>query len=125
MGLATDWIARNVSRFRSTDAAAPATKSEGESAKGPAPQGGLQAAADAGLSDVEGGRHAQLLMDWYAQAELPAHKDFWALIVEQFGPDTEALMAARKRYDTAASDAERRSEERRVGKECRSRWSPY
>ena len=22
-------------------------------------------------------------------------------------------------------DAERRSEERRVGKECRSRWSPY
>src|SRR5258708_814574 len=133
MGLATDWIARNVSRFRSTDAAAPATKSEGEAAKGPAPRGtaqrlqatlrrgqevlsprelrklmeDLQAAADAGLSDVEGGRHAQLLMDWYAQAELPAHKDFWALIVEQFGPDTEALMAARKRYGTAASDAER------------------
>ena len=26
-------------------------------------------------------------------------------------------------YDT--SDSERRSEERRVGKECRSRWSPY
>ena len=23
------------------------------------------------------------------------------------------------------ADAERRSEERRVGKECRSRWSPY
>ena len=133
MGLATDWIARNVSRFRSTDAAAPATKSEGEAAKGSTPRGtaqrlqatlrrgqevlsprelrklmeDLQAAADAGLSDVEGGRHAQLLMDWYAQAELPAHKDFWALIVEQFGPDTEALMAARKRYDTAASDAER------------------
>lgn len=101
MGLATDWIARNVSRFRSTDAAAPATKSEGEAAKGPAPRGtaqrlqatlrrgqevlsprelrklmeDLQAAADAGLSDVEGGRHAQLLMDWYAQAELPAHKE--------------------------------------------------
>ena len=26
--------------------------------------------------------------------------------------------------DTASSNA-RRSEERRVGKECRSRWSPY
>ena len=24
-----------------------------------------------------------------------------------------------------ASDANKRSEERRVGKECRSRWSPY
>src|SRR2546427_3959428 len=42
MGLATDWIARNVSRFRSTDAAAPATKSEGEAAKGPAPRGTAQ-----------------------------------------------------------------------------------
>jgi malonyl-CoA decarboxylase len=133
MGLATDWIARNVSRFRSTDAAAPAAKGEGDAAKAPAPRGtaqrlqatlrrgqevlsprelrklmeDLQAAADAGLSDVEGGRHAQQLMDWYGQAELPARKDFWALIVEQFGPDTEALMAARKRYDAAGSDAER------------------
>src|SRR2546430_8454720 len=26
---------------------------------------------------------------------------------------------------TLKSDAEKRSEERRVGKECRSRWSPY
>src|SRR2546426_12611166 len=28
-------------------------------------------------------------------------------------------------YDTAARLLEERSEERRVGKECRSRWSPY
>src|SRR2546426_8871074 len=27
--------------------------------------------------------------------------------------------------DSAARGAHRRSEERRVGKECRSRWSPY
>src|SRR2546425_6555189 len=27
--------------------------------------------------------------------------------------------------DVAAADARARSEERRVGKECRSRWSPY
>ena len=27
--------------------------------------------------------------------------------------------------DTAVSEPEKRSEERRVGKECRSRWSPY
>ena len=26
---------------------------------------------------------------------------------------------------TYLTDGERRSEERRVGKECRSRWSPY
>ena len=28
-------------------------------------------------------------------------------------------------YDTGFSTSETRSEERRVGKECRSRWSPY
>ena len=28
-------------------------------------------------------------------------------------------------FKIAASLAHRRSEERRVGKECRSRWSPY
>ncbi|WP_120967290.1 malonyl-CoA decarboxylase [Comamonas sp. lk] len=67
----------------------------------------LQQVADASLSDVEGGRHAQLLMDWYAKAALPAHKDFWALIIEQFGPDATALQAARERYDKAGSDVER------------------
>lgn len=134
MGLATDWIARNVSRFRSTDAAAPAAKKEGVDApKAAVPRSmaqrlqatlrrgeevlsprelrklmeDLQAAADASLSDVEGGRHAQQLMHWHAQAELPARKELWTLIIDQFGPDAEALLAARKRYDTAASDAER------------------
>ena len=28
-------------------------------------------------------------------------------------------------FDSLASNIVRRSEERRVGKECRSRWSPY
>src|SRR5256885_8449313 len=31
----------------------------------------------------------------------------------------------RQRTFASAEDASRRSEERRVGKECRSRWSPY
>lgn len=67
----------------------------------------LQQVADASLSDVEGGRCAQLLMDWYGKAGLPEHKDFWALIIEQFGPDAKALQAARERYDKASSDVER------------------
>src|SRR2546427_7420562 len=37
-------------------------------------------------------------------------------------PDREAPLVHRPRIDVA--DAHR-SEERRVGKECRSRWSPY
>src|SRR5256885_16212077 len=36
-----------------------------------------------------------------------------------------ATVAAAARGLTAAQQAQLRSEERRVGKECRSRWSPY
>src|SRR6266498_2710025 len=40
--------------------------------------------------------------------------------------DTQARQAlAANREDLARAALERRSEERRVGKECRSRWSPY
>ena len=44
----------------------------------------------------------------------------------QSGSD-EVLKLMRRRYDTTLfrHKIEKRSEERRVGKECRSRWSPY
>ena len=35
------------------------------------------------------------------------------------------LFAGCGKKDTADADVKLRSEERRVGKECRSRWSPY
>ena len=42
-------------------------------------------------------------------------------LVVQFPTQTHTVQAG----ETAASIAAARSEERRVGKECRSRWSPY
>ena len=39
-------------------------------------------------------------------------------------PEEKALLQARHRQEEAEA-RNRRSEERRVGKECRSRWSPY
>ena len=41
--------------------------------------------------------------------------------------DAEGLAAVRRRLgpDPLRADGDDRSEERRVGKECRSRWSPY
>src|SRR5256885_5493019 len=36
-----------------------------------------------------------------------------------------AALRERAALETAPAEAGRRSEERRVGKECRSRWSPY
>ena len=41
-------------------------------------------------------------------------------VTKGFGPD--AVVAARA---AGLTDLGERSEERRVGKECRSRWSPY
>ena len=39
-------------------------------------------------------------------------------------PVFDALIGARKMFSRSERISER-SEERRVGKECRSRWSPY
>ena len=35
------------------------------------------------------------------------------------------VVELRKKYTPQLVEIQRRSEERRVGKECRSRWSPY
>ena len=44
---------------------------------------------------------------------------------ENFRKDFEKLLNEYVGRPTPLYFAERRSEERRVGKECRSRWSPY
>src|ERR1035438_7803240 len=44
---------------------------------------------------------------------------------EQLDPAAGLAVAAGSAITHALSIAENRSEERRVGKECRSRWSPY
>src|SRR5258708_39239090 len=43
----------------------------------------------------------------------------------QFGRSSEKLCARIEQLELIVEDFEARSEERRVGKECRSRWSPY
>src|SRR5688572_6262369 len=50
-------------------------------------------------------------------ARLPSRDDGFLLIVSRLN--------AYKRIDYVIDACKARSEERRVGKECRSRWSPY
>ena len=50
----------------------------------------------------------------------------FSLPVEQY-PDIAppTIMVSTTYYGASAETLQKRSEERRVGKECRSRWSPY
>src|SRR5258708_31042672 len=64
------------------------------------------------LADEEDTRHA-----------IPAAKSAFAT----FGQSTkeERTKILRRLHQAASARVDDRSEERRVGKECRSRWSPY
>src|SRR2546430_6921133 len=47
------------------------------------------------------------------------------MITSLFSSTSTTLLIVRKTYEAPGAAALSRSEERRVGKECRSRWSPY
>src|SRR6266571_1910558 len=55
---------------------------------------------------------------------LPREEEFFDLFVEVATRSTLAAQHLRELFD-APPERRIRSEERRVGKECRSRWSPY
>src|SRR3712207_9119628 len=58
-----------------------------------------------------------LLRRWYPQREIVA--------VADRAYDSLKLLSRRRSLSKPVTFITRRSEERRVGKECRSRWSPY
>ena len=115
------WIARNVSRLRS------AAKDQGAAAPAPPPRStherlaatlrradealpprqlrrllaDLQAVAAPQVSELEGGRSAQTLIDWYAQATPAQRHDLWLLMCEQFGPDAQRIQAVRQQLEQA------------------------
>jgi malonyl-CoA decarboxylase len=74
----------------------------------------LQAVVDPRVSEVEGGRRAKALADWYAKASVEERQDLWLLISEQFGPDAVKVRAARDDYDAALGSADEGSAEIRL-----------
>lgn len=61
----------------------------------------LQAIVDPRASEVEGGRRAKALAQWYATASAEERHDWWLLISEHLGPDPKKLKAARENFDAA------------------------
>ncbi len=95
---------------RSTHARLQATLRRGDEALAPRALrrvlGELQAVVQPRTSDIEGGRSAQALAEWYAKAPAPERRDLWLLMSEQFAPDATRFEAARQRYEAASGTPE-------------------
>ena len=95
---------------RSTHARLQATLRRGDEALSPRALrrvlGELQAVVQPRTSDIEGGRSAQALAEWYAKAPAPERRDLWLLMSEQFAPDATHFEAARQRYEAASGTPE-------------------
>ena len=73
----------------------------------------LQHVLDPAVSEVEGGRRAAAVADWYAHASAEQRRDCWLLMSEHFTPDVSAIQAARDAYEAArGSEDESRAEVR-------------
>lgn len=142
MNLASQWLARGVSKLRTTESTAASAKAPAPAAaNAPVPAAAkavaprttharlkatlrrgeevlaprvlrrlmedLQAASAAQVSEIEGGRRARDVIDWYKTASVPERQDLWSLLCEQFGPDAQGLQRARQRYDEATSEEDR------------------
>src|SRR5258707_6501582 len=87
-------------------------------------------------------RHTRYWRDWSsdvcssdleAALERLVLLDVLAILVQRRGADAAQLAARQRRLEhvgrvlraLGGAGSDERSEERRVGKECRSRWSPY
>jgi len=80
------------------------------------------------IGSVSFGVYPSAAGEWAVENEL---REMWEIrdeLQEQFGPQALCLSNAwdfAYRWESLGAPALERSEERRVGKECRSRWSPY
>lgn len=61
----------------------------------------LRAIVDAGVSEVEGGRRAQGVANWYAHATPEERRDMWLLMSEQFTADAARVRKAQAQYAAA------------------------
>jgi malonyl-CoA decarboxylase len=110
------WIAERVSRLRSpVKEKAPAPRSTNERLRARLRHDGealapralrqlldqLKGVVDPMVSEVEGGRRAQALIDWYAQADAPQRRDLWLLMSEHFTADPQKVKKAQTEYQAA------------------------
>ena len=129
MNAATTWLSRNVARFMGSDSKSTEAASAAKSGKAAAavprstherleatlrrngeamsPRvmrrllGELQEVVAPRVSEVEGGRRAEAIANWYAEATPEERRDLWVLMCEQFTPDAARVRNAQQKYEAA------------------------
>jgi malonyl-CoA decarboxylase len=108
-----EWLTERVARLRkpppptarSTQERLKARLRQGEEAMSPSALrhklDALKAIVDPLVSEVEGGKRAGDLIDWYAAATAAHRRDLWLLMSERFVADTEQVKAAQVKYAAA------------------------
>jgi malonyl-CoA decarboxylase len=76
----------------------------------------LRAIVDPCLSEVEGGKRARSVAQWYRKATCEQRQDCWLLMSEQFAPDAVKVRAAREQYEAALGTADEGLAETRLRK---------
>jgi len=71
----------------------------------------LQGVTDHRVSEVEGGRRAGRLMQWYQSADDGQRQDFWLLLSEQFVADPKKVKVAQDRFAAAVGTPEQAAAE--------------
>ena len=125
MNAATTWLSRNVARLLGNDNKPPeastgkkdaAPRSTHERMEATLRRSGetlspralrrvladLQEVVAPRVSEVEGGRRAEAIAQWYAGATPEERYDLWLLMCEQFAPDAARVRAAQQKYEAAA-----------------------
>jgi malonyl-CoA decarboxylase len=74
----------------------------------------LQSVVDPRVSEVEGGRRAQAVIDWYAKASPAERRDAWLLMSEQFTLDQTKARAAQAQYAAAVGTPDEAAAEVRL-----------
>lgn len=101
----TDVVAKEAAQ-RSTHERLAATLRRGHEALSPRALrrllADLQEVVAPQVSEIEGGRRAHTVAQWYAQATPDERRDMWLLMCEQFAPDATRFKSARQRYEAAA-----------------------
>lgn len=105
-----EWLTERVARLRTPEPATVRSTQErlkarlrqGEEALSPRALrhtlDGLKAIVDPLVSEVEGGRRAGALIDWYASATSAHRRDLWLLMSERFVADPAQVKAAQATY---------------------------